>query len=134
MATVIDTGMLEARYKSKSDLTENGFKGLVLINGGAAVALGALLQAVITQQDVGLGFIRCVLIGIAFNIVGVATAAGAFIVRYRQLRLEAETSKFMSQNVWWRWVWRLALLSIGCFMVGLGVVVWGGFTQLKIMQ
>jgi hypothetical protein len=40
----------ELQYQAKGESERVGFRGLVFINGGAAVALGALLQAIIGKE------------------------------------------------------------------------------------
>lgn len=120
----------EAKFKAKVEATENGIKGLVLINGGAAVALGALLQAIVSKPEAA-PLLHYVLWGISFNVLGVAIASAIFWLRYMQQRLEARTNKFMEANGWWRGVWVAALFSIIFFVLGLGYVVYGGLTQLS---
>ena len=41
----------EAEYNAKATIEGQGYKGLGIINGGAAVALGALLQAIINKPE-----------------------------------------------------------------------------------
>ncbi len=119
----------EAKYKAKGETTENGVKGLVLINGGAAVALGALLQAIVSKPEAA-PLLHYVLVGILLNVLGVAVASIIFWVRYMQQRLEARTCQFMERNAWWWLLWLAALLSVVLFVGGLGYAVFGGLTHL----
>jgi len=121
----------EAEYQAKGDLEAQGFKGIVFINGGAAVALGALLQALVNKPEAS-AFLPFVLTGIAFNIGGVALASVIFWVRYMQGLYEKRHNKFFRDNPWWPWRWYLATASLACFVIGLGIVTWGGFTRLNL--
>ncbi len=119
----------EAEYQAKGDIEAQGFKGLVLINGGAAVALGALLQALVSKPEAG-ALMPYVLTGIAFNVVGVATVSVVFWVRYMQGLYEKKYKKFFRKNPWWIWRWYLGGASVLCFVIGMGIVTYGGFTHL----
>jgi len=120
----------EAKFKSKSDFTDNGIKGLILINGGAAVALGAFLQAIISKPEAA-GLIPFVLAGVGLNALGVASAGLIFWLRYMQSRYEDKKNQFTRKNPWWWAAWSTSLVSILLFVFGIGTVVVGGFTQLK---
>lgn len=121
----------EAKYKSKADVTENGIKGLVLINGGSAAGLATLFQALISKEEAQ-SMIPFVLFGILFTVLGVATGSIVFWLRYQQGQLETQQKLFLQDNYWWRWVWRTCFISLSCFVVGLGVVVYGGLFHLKL--
>ena len=121
----------EAKYEAKSELEGQGFKGLLLINGGAAIALAALFQAVISKPE-AVEFIPWILAGIVCNILGVASAAVIFWVRYMQGKYEGDHGKFLWNNPWWPWRWYLGGFSVLCFLIAMGLVVYGGFTKLKL--
>ena len=121
----------EAKYETKSELEGQGFKGLLLINGGAAIALAALFQAVISKAE-AVEFVPWVLAGVVANILGVASAAIIFWVRYMQVKYEADHGKFFWENPWWPWRWYLGGFSVLCFLVAMGLVAYGGFTKLKL--
>lgn len=121
----------ETEYNTKAAIEAQGYKGLGLINGGAAVALGALLQAVINKPE-AVSVVPFILSGIVFNIAGITAASIIFWVRYNQWVYEKQYDKFMKDNPWWAWRWYLAGISLLCFVVGMGVAVWGGFTRLNL--
>jgi hypothetical protein len=120
----------EPRFKSKAEFTDNGIRGLILINGGAVVALGAFLQAVISKPE-GAPLVPFILTGLGLNGLGVASAAVIFWLRYMQTRHEDEKQRFTRKNPWWWAVWATSLLSILLFLFSIGTVVIGGFTHLK---
>jgi hypothetical protein len=99
----------------------------MLINGGAAVALAAFLQAVIDKKP---AIIPWILTGIAFNVVGVACAAALFVAQYNQGMYERKHGKYLWKNPWWKLRWSLVLASLTCFIAGLMLVVVGGFQRL----
>ena len=119
----------EVVYREKSEGIRQGIKGLALINGGAAVALGALLQALIGKSD-ALALIPYVLWGIALTTLGVAAASIIFWVGYRQNIYEQKHGKFREANPWWHAYWILAGMSVALFVVGLMCVVIGAAISL----
>ncbi len=119
----------EAKFRSKSDFTENGVKGLILINGGSAIALGAFLQAIIQKPEAAL-LIRFVLAGLALNALGVAIAAAIFWLRYMQSLYEDRKHGLTRDNPWWWAAWGTSLLSVVLFVCAIGTVVVGGFIHL----
>jgi len=121
----------ETEYNSKASIEGQGYKGLSLINGGAAVALGALLQAIINKPEAAT-VIPYILTAIALNIAGITLASVIFWVRYNQWLYEKEHNKFLKDNPWWAWRWYLAGLSLLCFVVGMSIVVYGGFKELNL--
>ncbi len=121
----------EAEYNAKAAIEAQGYKGLGVMNGGAAIALGALLQAIINKPEAA-AVVPYILVGIVFNIVGISAASVIFWVRYNQWMYEKQHGKFLRENPWWPWRWYLAAVSLVCFVIGMGVVVWGGFTRLNL--
>lgn len=120
----------EAKYKSKGESFENGVKGLLYVNGGAAVALGALLQALVAKPEVA-ALLPYILWGIVGNVLGVAVASFVFVFRYLQWRLEARERRFMESNLWWWCVWIATFLSVVAFVGGVGYATWGGLIHLS---
>ena len=121
----------EAKYEAKSELEAQGFKGLLLINSGAAIALATLFQSLISKPEAA-AFLPWILAGIASNTIGVVSAAIIFWVRYMQGKYETEHGKFLWENPWWRWHWYLGAVSVACFVVAMGLVTYAGFTKLKL--
>ena len=121
----------EAKFKAKTDVTESGIKGLTLINGGAAIALAAFLQAIISKPE-AVAVVPYVVVGLGLNCLGVAAAASVFWLRYMQSRVENKHHKYTRDNPWWWASWGTCLLSIFLFVCGVGAVVVGGYTKLQL--
>jgi hypothetical protein len=119
----------EAEYRAKAEMEAQGFRGLTLINGGAAVALGALLQAIVGKPEAQ-ALIPWVLYGVALNAAGVAFTAPIFWVRYMQGLHEKAHKKFLRSNPWWAWRWYLGGAALLAFVASAAVVVIGGFCTL----
>ena len=129
--TVHENMYREAQIKAKADLTNEGFKGLILINGAGAIALGTLLQALIGKPEVA-GLLPWVLAGIAFCAIGVACAGSSFWIRYDQWQLEVDKGQYRSENPKWRLAWRMARISLAMFVLGLFLAVIGGFVTFTL--
>jgi len=113
--------------QQRNEASREGIRGLLIINGGGAVALLAFLQA-IWQQDKLLA--KYIVIGISVLSLGVVVAGAANFLRYHA------SFNFQSGNME-RWLlfrrsyiscWYLSLV---CFLIGLGVVVLGAYCQLN---
>jgi hypothetical protein len=120
----------EAQFQAKAELTNQGFKGLLAINGGAAIALGALLQALIGKAEAA-PLLPYVLVGIGCCVAGVAFAGATFWLRYDQWQLEVDKGLYRGKNPKWRTVWAFARVSLACFGLGLAIAVIGGFMTLS---
>jgi len=126
----LKTQRWQAEYDSKSESERYGFRGLVLINGGAAVAFGALLQAIIGKPEAQ-AYIPWVIAAVAACAVGVLPASLAFWLGYRQWIEEKRTGRFLEHNPWWKAKWAAAFLSGGLFLSGVAVAVVGGYVALR---
>jgi hypothetical protein len=123
-------GQLETIKATREDkLTElraqgviEGTKGLLLINGGGAVALAAFLQAV---WDKAFALRPWLLWAIAVLTAGVAFASATFFARYLHGLSPKSVKPF--QSAWW-WV-SVALMAgaVLAFVVGMCLAVVGGF-------
>lgn len=108
-------------------ILNEGSKGLVLINGGGAVALAAFLQA-IWDKDAAAPMRLWVLVGICWLLVGTALAALIFVTRY----LGSFDDRNIQPNAkrWWRSQMVLTIASVLFFLIGMGFAVAGGFVAL----
>lgn len=70
-----------------------GAKGLILINGGGAVALAAFLQAIWDKTRVD-PLRSAILTGITWLVIGTAIASTSFFLRYLNIFSKNPTS-------WW---------------------------------
>jgi F0F1-type ATP synthase membrane subunit c/vacuolar-type H+-ATPase subunit K len=117
----------QTRYVAKSEFTNLGFKGLILINAGAAAALAALFQALVSKPD-AVRMLPFVLWAIGWCVTGTAIAAGAFFFRYLQSMLEDRSSRFLWYNPFWMLFWVCGIVALACFVGALLYVVHGGLT------
>lgn len=107
--------------RQRDELGKEGVRGILLINGGGAVALLAFLQA-IWSKDVRLA--EYVVHGISLLAFGVFLAGLASFLRYH-------SSFNFQQGKLRRWLWfRRAYIgcwysSLLCFLIGIAIVVVG---------
>ena len=100
----------------------------MLINSGGAIALGTLLQALIGKEQYVV--VDYVLIGIALTVVGVAVTAPLFFMRHIQGWRGANPNLFSTADPMRNVRWILMLVSLLCFISGMGMAVYGGFNYL----
>jgi hypothetical protein len=112
----------------KNQILVEGFKGLALINGGAATALGAFLQAIWDTPSAS-PLRLWLLLGISFLVAGTAFAATTYLLRY-QAFFDKHTTE-PPRNKWWWLNWLAMGLSLLFFVVGMGLAVLGGFLALR---
>jgi hypothetical protein len=114
-----------------------GVKALVLMNGGGAVALLAFLQAIWQKDQVLSGWIVG---GLAFLVVGVGSAGLVHLFRVHTsnamqeafvlARAEKSTDEPATRmRRFQRAYFICAYVSLGCFLVGVGLVVYGAATS-----
>jgi hypothetical protein len=114
----------ETLRKAKEAFILEGQKATIAINGAAAAALLAFLQAVWDKRDTR-PLIIGGLIGIIFFAVGVSLGALTYLLRHRAFTYgqrdwrDGQTYRFA--------YWRVPLASIWCFILGLVLTAVGGF-------
>jgi hypothetical protein len=113
--------------QTRAQILNEGSKGLILINGGGAVALAAFLQAIWGNSDFG-PMRWWILVGISLLVMGTAISALIFLTRY--LGGFHMNTTIPTQNPWWRLQIALTLLAVICFIAGMGSAVFGGFNAL----
>ncbi len=102
-------------------------RGLVVINGGGAVALGALLGQ--TWDKANAAAMRpWVLVGILVLVFGVTLASVLPYLRYRNSF--HPDREILGKSPWWRWHHRCTVASVVAFVVGMVIAVIGGFRAL----
>jgi hypothetical protein len=113
--------------QTRNQILNEGFKGLVLINGGGAAALAAFLQA-IWDKPAAAAMRMYLLIGIGLLLLGTALAAILFLARY--MSFFHPNTNIMTRNPWWWTTIALVSLSLVCFLIGMGTALIGGFVTL----
>ena len=111
----------------RNQILNEGFKGLVLINGGGAAALALFLQAIWDKPSAA-AMREYLLIGIGSLLLGTAFAAILFLARY--VSFFHPNTNIPTRNPWWWTTIVLVLLSLACFLFGMGTAVNGGFVAL----
>ena len=119
---------------SRAALLTEGFKGLLLVNGGGAVALLAFLQAIWSTDKV---LAKTVLVGIGFMSLGLAVALLVPFFRYHHSHLaqKKERKEKYSERKRKFFFWAYVIsqyVSIIFFILGttyLVVVGWCGLTN-----
>jgi len=113
--------------QTRNRILSEGFRGLVLVNGGGAAALAAFLQAVWDKPSAAPMRVY-LLIGIGSLLLGTAAAAILFLARY--LSFFHPNTHTPTRNPWWWTTIVLVLLSLACFLFGMGTAVTGGLVTL----
>ena len=114
--------------RQRDEASKEGVRGLLIINGGGAVALLAFLQAI---WSVDQRLANYVVIGISVLAIGVAVAGLASFLRYH-------ASFNFQQGKKDRWlVYRRGYIgcwytSLSLFLAGIGVVVSGAWRVLHV--
>lgn len=91
------------------EIITSGAKGLALLNGGAAVAMLAFVQALV-EKPVYQGFKPYAVGGLACFLVGAFLASVAFFYQYNYLNHTVLDDTEMSK-LYWRKVWGMLVLS-----------------------
>jgi glucan phosphoethanolaminetransferase (alkaline phosphatase superfamily) len=114
-------------HDARAEITNQGVRGLLLINGGAAVALLAFLQAIWSEEP---ALAKYVVIGIGIFSIGVLLAGFINFFRYHtSFNFQSGNKKLY--NLFRRLTYSLQYLSLACFGVGMLVVVSGALCLLK---
>jgi len=109
------------------DFITQGEKGLVVLNGGAAVAMLAFVQALVDKpvyhgfKPYALGALACFLFGAFF-------AAVAFFFHHTYINHAFQDSR--NQKIWRRVAWGILIVSAGCAFIGGFLVVAGIFVAV----
>lgn len=112
----------------RAQVLNEGMKGLLLINGGGAIALATWLQAV-WGESWAAPMLSWQLYGIACFAMGIFI--GGFVPLARYLGSLHKYTATPRKNPWW-WTHLFAtMLSLFCFASASGLVVWGGLEALK---
>ena len=124
--TAARQALLASHRVQRAAALQESAKGLALINGGAAVALGALLGQL---WDKAPAIRPWVLSGILFLVAGVAFASVLPYLRYRNT-FDSRSFR-LGESPWWRWHHRCTVASVATFVVGMVLAVIGGFCALR---
>ena len=109
-----------AKAKALLDVLNEACKASLAINGGAAVAMGALLQAIVDRPS--LAAVRTALLwGIAIEAIGVLLGASTFLLRYVSLCKQHDDKIF--GNGWGKAAFYLGIGSLVTFSVGIGAPI-----------
>lgn len=116
--------------EAKETYVREGHRGLVLINGGAAIALLAFLQAVWAEPD-ATELARSILCGISFLVAGVMFGGVIFFARHRAF--------VAGHSKWPKPYYVVAYfvlpgLSMACFVLGMAITIYGGFQAVTAIH
>lgn len=104
------------------DLIAQGVKGLVLLNGGAAVAMLAFIQALVEKpvyrgfKPYALGALSCFLLGAFFSAI-------AFFFHHTYIYHAYQDSGH--QQTWRKITWGILIVSAACAFIGGGLIAAG---------
>jgi hypothetical protein len=121
----------------RAEITTQGIRGLLLINGGGAAALLAFLQAV-WNQDPRLA--NYVVTAIAWLAAGVSIAGVSFFLRYHtsfafdKLKVTKKVSHYKAWKAWSHVSVASWYVSLAMFIVGLSWVVRGAWDLLETVR
>jgi hypothetical protein len=110
----------------RNDAMRESVKGLILINGGGAAALFALLQAVMDDRRV---FATFILAGISCLLFGLACAGIVQFLRFRAPEKHQQGDKPGHRRYYRRYT-GLTIASLVAFVTGAGIVVVGALVQI----
>lgn len=119
----------QARRESRSKIADSGFRSLFIMNGVGALALVAFLSAAITEPEAN-DFLPFLLAAIACHAAGLILGSLLYWTRYMKWRLEDGRGDYVTRNPWWWITWLVSIGSMLMFALGIGFVVYGGFTSL----
>jgi len=119
----------QVRRESRSKIADSGFRSLFIMNGVGALALVAFLSAAITEPEAN-DFLPFLLAAIACHSVGLIFGSLLYWTRYMKWRLEDDRGDYVTRNPWWWITWLVSIGSVVMFALGIGFVVYGGFTSL----
>jgi hypothetical protein len=109
----------EEQTRNRLEILNKFFQGMLLLNGGGCVALLAFMQAI--WRDSSPGFVRSIVIGMSFFIVGLFFTVTAQYLRYeisKAVQFVKKHAKLMQRTYL-----VLVILSGLAFLFGAGVIV-----------
>ncbi|RED53523.1 hypothetical protein [Aestuariispira insulae] len=126
----------EARKKEKAwehalrrdAMYDGAVKALLTLNGGGTVTLLAFLQAIWVKQSMT-GLSAWVVIGMAFMAAGAAFAGIIPYLRYHT-SMKYQNEGITAGRCWTKCCQRVTEISFGMFVVGIGTVIAGAFSNL----
>jgi hypothetical protein len=107
----------------RSGMLTEAAKSFGLINGGGAVALGSLLQA-LWPNPMLTYWKGMLLLGIGWMAAGVVFSAIQPVLRYFT-SMDPRSYKFRG-SPWWWWHMAAVVASVLCFVIGCALAVAGG--------
>lgn len=115
------------REQSLMGVLNEACKTTIALNGGAAIAMGALLQAILDRA--GMRPIREALLwAIALAAVGMLLGASTFMLRFFALRRREDGSAF--GNEWGRAAFWVGIASMVAFVVSVAIPLITAFIKL----
>ena len=117
----------EEYHSIRADIEHQGVRGLLIINGGAAVSLLAFLQA-IWDKDSELA--KITIYGILFFTIGVFSAASINLFRYHT-SLAAQQKKRKKHRIYFNLSYLFRYLALFMFGTGIFVIITGALRILN---
>jgi hypothetical protein len=108
--------------RNRTEILNQFFRGMLLLNGGACVALLAFLQAIWDKTTTD--FVRMVIFGMAPLLLGLVSTAVSQYARYK-ISLHLQYKRRKKGRRWQRAYVSLVVLSVLAFVAGVGVILWG---------
>jgi hypothetical protein len=108
--------------RNRTEVLNQFFRGMLLLNGGACVALLAFLQAIWDKANPS--FVRTVVFSMAFFLSGLVFSAVSQFARYK-ISLDLQFGRVRSGRLWQRVYLWLVALSVLTFVGGAIVILYG---------
>ena len=115
-------------HDARAEITNQGVRGLITINGGGAVALLAFLQAIWNKAP---GLAKYVVIGIGVFSFGVFIAGFINFFRYHT-SFAFQSGNTKKYNLFRYAAFFLQYASLICFATAMAIVVVGAWYQLSV--
>ncbi len=123
----------QAREGASARIADAGFRSLLVVNGIGALTLGAFLALAIPVAEAE-DLLPFILMAIALHTLGLVLAVSLAWTRYMARRYEDHRDARGNRNPWWWMTVLVSIASVLLFVAGVGLVVYGGFTQLNDMD
>ena len=117
------------RHDTRAEIAHQGIRGLIILNGGACVALLALLQSLWSKPSNPHPLVTWLLWSILIYALGTLAGAAIFIPRYFT-SLRYEQGNLKKAKRWERLSWGLQVLPLVLFLAGTIIVFIGGLCAL----